>query len=120
MIAEADGDGAPNPNGGMPGQLHGEVGVLDFEQDVADHGPIVGGAEGDGSDDEADIEVREGTYSSSHLPEAGTRPPLAAPRKDPTQHRKPLPRRRSRRSLRLLRQRRWWEFGSSGSGLGYR
>jgi len=60
MIAEADDNGGPNPNGDMPGQLQGEVGVLDFERDVADRAPVVGGAEGDGSDDEADIEVREG------------------------------------------------------------
>ena len=58
MIAEADNNDAPNPNGGMPGQLQGEVGVLDFEQDVADQDPVVGGAE-DGSDDDADIEVRK-------------------------------------------------------------
>ena len=53
MIAEANGIGAPNPNLGMPGQLEGEMGVLDFEQDVADQAPIVVGAEGDSSDDEA-------------------------------------------------------------------
>ena len=55
MIAEADGIGAPNPNRGMPGQLQGEVGVLDFERDVVDQAPVVEGIEGD-SDDE-DIEV---------------------------------------------------------------
>jgi hypothetical protein len=59
MIAEANGFGAPNPNRGMPGQLQGEIGMLDFEQDAADQVPAVGGAEGDSSDDEADIEVRE-------------------------------------------------------------
>lgn len=59
MIAEANGIGAPNPHGGMPGQLQGEVGVLDFEPDAADQAPVVGEAEGDDSDDEADIEVRE-------------------------------------------------------------
>jgi len=58
MIAEANGVGAPNPNRGMPGQLQGEIGVFDFEQDVADQAPAAGGAEGDSSDDEADIEVR--------------------------------------------------------------
>lgn len=56
MIAEANGIGAPNPNGGMPGQLQG---VLDFEQDIVDQGPVVGEGEEDGSDDEADIEVRK-------------------------------------------------------------
>jgi len=56
MIAEADGIGLQNPNGGMPGQLQGEVGVLDFEPDTADQGPGVGGAEGGDTDDEADIE----------------------------------------------------------------
>ena len=60
MIAEANGVGAPDPNRGMPGQLQGEIGVLDFEQDVADQAPVVEG-EGDSSDDEADIEVREAT-----------------------------------------------------------
>lgn len=58
MIAEANGIGGQNPNGDMPGQLQGEAGVLDFEPDVADQAPIVGGAEGDGTDDEADIAVR--------------------------------------------------------------
>ncbi|KAF9777698.1 transcriptional repressor TCF25-domain-containing protein, partial [Thelephora terrestris] len=56
MIAEADGIVAQNPNVGMPGQLQGEVGVLDFEPAFADQAPIVRGVEGDGSDDEADIE----------------------------------------------------------------
>ena len=59
MIAEANGVGAPNPNRGMPGQLQGEMGVFDFEQDVIDQVPVVGDAEGDSSDDEADVEVRE-------------------------------------------------------------
>ena len=58
MIAEANGIGAPNPNRGMPDQLQGEIGVFDFEQDVADQAPAVGGAEWDSSDDGADIEVR--------------------------------------------------------------
>jgi len=56
MIAEANGVGAPNLNRGMPGQLPDEIGVFDFEQDVVDQAPAVGGAEGDSSDDEADIE----------------------------------------------------------------
>ena len=56
MIAEANGIGAPNPNGGMPGQLQGEIGVLDFERDIVDRAPVVEGIEGD-SDDEGDIEV---------------------------------------------------------------
>ena len=56
MIAEANGAGVRNPDGGMPGQLQGEVGVLDFGQDTADLDPI---AEGTESDDEEDIEVRE-------------------------------------------------------------
>jgi len=72
MIAEADGIGAPNPNGGMPGQLQGEVGVLDFEPDAADQAPVVGGAGGDDSDDEADVEVREVNRSISRFSE--TRP----------------------------------------------
>ena len=42
----------------MPGQLRGEIGVFDFEQDVSDQAPAVGGAEWDSSDDGADIEVR--------------------------------------------------------------
>jgi len=75
MIAEADDHGAPNPNGGMPGQLQGEVGVLDFEQDVADQDPIIGGAGGDGSDDDADIAVGEGNYPSSRFLETCTLPP---------------------------------------------
>ena len=75
MIAEADGNGAPNPNGGMPGQLQGELGVLDFDQDVADQDPVVEGGEGDGNDDDADIEVREGNHPSSRFPEARTLPP---------------------------------------------
>ena len=58
MIAEANGIDAQNPNWGMPGQLQGEVGVLDFEQDVVDQAPAGGEAE-DSSGDEADIEVRE-------------------------------------------------------------
>ena len=58
MIAEANDVGAPNLNRGMPGQLQGEIGMFDFEQDVADQAPAVGGGEGDNSDDEADIEVR--------------------------------------------------------------
>ena len=57
MIAEANGIGLPNPDEGMPGQLPGEVGVLDFERDVVDRAPAVEGIEGD-SDDEGDIEVR--------------------------------------------------------------
>ena len=63
MIAEAGDNGIPNPNGGMPGQLQGEVGVLDFEQDIVDRGPVMEGAEGEGSDDEANIEVCEGSIS---------------------------------------------------------
>lgn len=59
LIAEANDMGAPNPNWGMPGQLEGEMGVLDFDQGVVDQDPVVGGAEGDSSDDEADIEVCE-------------------------------------------------------------
>jgi len=119
MIAEADGNGAPNPNMGMPGQLQGEVGVLDFDQDVADQDPVVG-AEGDGSDDDPDIEV-----SKEIIPLViflRLEPPpstIAAPGKDPTQHSKPLPRWRGRRGFGLLKQRRWWKFGSRGSGLGY-
>ena len=70
MIAEADGNGAPNPNEGMPGQLQGEVGVLDFDQDIAGQDPVVEGAEGDGSDDDADIEVRERDYPSSRFLDA--------------------------------------------------
>jgi hypothetical protein len=58
MIAEANGLGAPNPGGGMPGQLQGEAGVLDFERDVADQ-DAMGEAEEDGSDEEAGIEVCE-------------------------------------------------------------
>ena len=58
MTAEANGVCAPNPNRCMPGQLQGEIGVFDFEQDVADQAPAVGGAEWDSSDDGADIEVR--------------------------------------------------------------
>lgn len=57
MIAEANGIGVQNPNWGMPGQLQGEAGVLDFEPDGADQVPVVGTAEEDGTDDEADIEV---------------------------------------------------------------
>lgn len=57
MIAEANGIGAQNPDGGMPGQLQGEVGVLDFERDVVDQAPVEEGTEGD-SDDEVDVEVR--------------------------------------------------------------
>lgn len=53
MIAEANGIGLPNPDEGMPGQLPGEVGVLDFERDVVDRAPAVEGIEGD-----SDIEVR--------------------------------------------------------------
>lgn len=59
MIAEANGVDAPNPNLGIPGQLQGEIGVLDFEQDAVEHAPVGGGAEGDGSEDEEDIVVRE-------------------------------------------------------------
>ena len=91
MIAEADGDGPPNPNGGMPGQLQGEVGVLDFEQDVADQGPVVEGVEGGGSDEDADIEVREGNRPITVLLRLGPST-IAAPGEDPTQHSKPLPR----------------------------
>lgn len=58
MIAEADGIVAQNPNVAMPGQLQGEVGVLDFEPAVADQAPVIGGVEGDSSDDEEGIEVR--------------------------------------------------------------
>lgn len=53
MIAEVDGIGAHNPDVGMPGQLQGEAGVLDFEPDTE-----IGEAEGDGTDDEPEIEVR--------------------------------------------------------------
>jgi len=56
MIAEANGIGAPNLDRGMPGQLQGEMGVLDIEQDVADRAPV---AEEDDSEDEGDIEVCE-------------------------------------------------------------
>lgn len=59
MIAEANGGGAQNPNGVMPGQLQGEAGVFDFEQDPADRGPVEGEVGEDESDDEADIEVRD-------------------------------------------------------------
>jgi len=68
MIAEANGIGAPNPNLGMPGQLEGEVGVLDFEQDVADQAPIVVGTDGDSSDDEArEVNVFGGRVSGAVL-----------------------------------------------------
>lgn len=59
MIAEANGVGAPNPRGDMPGQLQGEMGVLDFEEGIADQGTVEGGAEENGSDDEADVEVSD-------------------------------------------------------------
>lgn len=67
MIAEANGTDAENPNGAMPGQLQGEVGVLDFGQDVANQAVGGGEIEGDESGDEADIEVRvvEGSSASS-------------------------------------------------------
>jgi hypothetical protein len=57
MIAEADGIGANNLQRGIPGQLRGEIGVLDFEPDAANQIPVMG-EQGDGSDDEADVEVR--------------------------------------------------------------
>lgn len=75
MIAEANGVGAQNPNGGMPGQLQGEAGVLDFEPDAADQGPVAGGAEGDGTDDEADIEVC-GVENSMIIAEVRVHPSL--------------------------------------------
>jgi len=53
MIAEADGVGAPNLDGGMPGHLQGEAGMLEFEQDIAELALV---AEGDDSEDEGDIE----------------------------------------------------------------
>lgn len=56
MIAEANGTDAGDPNGVMPGQLQGEVGVLDFEQDAANQAAGVEGIEGDESGDEADVE----------------------------------------------------------------
>jgi hypothetical protein len=73
MIAEADSIVAQNPNVGMPGQLQGEVGVLDFEPAFADQAPIVRGVEGDGSDDEADIEVCGVEESSGNLPKSRIR-----------------------------------------------
>ena len=74
MIAEADGVGAPNPNRGMPGQLQDEIGGFGFEQDVVDQAPVVGGEEGDSSDDEADIEVREANKFNGHFFEVCVRP----------------------------------------------
>lgn len=74
MIAEANGAGAPNPDGGMPGQLQGELGVLDFEEGVVELDTIIEGAEGDSSDDEADIEVREVKRSSGQFSETGICP----------------------------------------------
>ena len=69
MIAEANGLGAQNPNVNMPGQLQGEAGVLDFEPDAADQVPILGGAEGDGTDDEVRIEVCRVEVFSDHFSE---------------------------------------------------
>ena len=58
MIVEVNGMGAQHPDVGMPGQLQGEIGVLDFEHNAADQPPVVEGVEADSSDDEMDIEVR--------------------------------------------------------------
>ena len=69
MIAEAHGIGAQIPHGDMPGQLWGEAGVLDFEPDAADQG-LVGGAEGDDTDDEVDIEVCGVKEFNVHISEA--------------------------------------------------
>jgi len=49
MIAEANHAGIPNDGRGMPGQL-------DVEQDVLDQAPVVIGAEGGDSEDDADME----------------------------------------------------------------
>jgi hypothetical protein len=68
MIAEANGD--------MPGQFQGEPGVLDFEPDAADQGPVAGGEEGDDSDDEADVGVRGVEEFSDHFSERPSPQPL--------------------------------------------
>ena len=41
----------------MPGQLQGEVEILEFQPDAADRAPAVEGTEGDDSGEEEGIEV---------------------------------------------------------------